>query len=49
MEAEKQKDKWWKIALKEVAKFAIGLIIKNQKGIKGTANEEKIDNVLDKI
>ena len=49
MEAEKPKVKWWKIALKEVAKFAIGLIIKNQKGIKGTPNAEKIDDVLDKI
>ena len=38
----------WKI-LEKLAIFAIGLVIKNQKGIKGTPNEGKVDKALENL
>lgn len=43
-----KKNKFWTIA-KVVGKFVLGLIIKNQKGIKNTPNTDIVDEVLDKI
>jgi len=47
------KKPFWKTTLgiitKNILTLGIGMIIKNQKGIKGTDNVKKIDEVLDKI
>jgi hypothetical protein len=40
------KKSFWKKLLEKVVIFGIGLIVKNQKGIKGTPNEQKIDDLL---
>lgn len=32
-----------------IGKIAAGMIIKNQKGIKNTENEKRIDDLIDKI
>lgn len=40
------KKKFWKRLLEKAAIFALGLVIKNQKGIKGTPNEQKVDDLL---
>ena len=40
--------KFWKI-LKEVGKIAVRMIINNQKGIKGTENEKKVDEIVNSI
>ena len=44
----KPKSIWLKL-LERVVIFGLGLIIKNQKGIKGTPNETKVDKVLDNL
>ena len=40
------KQKFWKRLLEKAVVFAIGLVVKNQKGIKGTPNEQKVDELL---
>ncbi len=44
------KKKFWETTvgkiLKNVTIIAIGMIIKNQKGIKNTPNEQKVDDVF---
>ena len=40
------KQKFWKRLLEKVVIFGIGLVIKNQKGIKGTPNEQRVDDLL---
>ena len=40
------KNKFWKRLLEKAVVFALGLIVKNQKGIKGTPNEQKVDDLL---
>lgn len=32
-----------------LGKIALGMVIKNQKGVKGTDNEKKVDDIIDKI
>jgi len=47
------KKPFWKTTVGKLtialSKIALGMIIKNQKGIKGTDNVKKVDEVLDKI
>ena len=47
------KKKFWETTVGKIAialgKVAIGMIIKNQKGIKGTENTKKVDEVLNNI
>lgn len=47
------KKSFWETTLGKITKsiltLGIGMIIKNQKGIKGTGNAKKIDDMLDKI
>lgn len=38
-----KKDKWWV----KVIIFVAGLVVKNQKGVKGTDNEKVVDNIKD--
>lgn len=40
------KNKFWKRLLEKAVVFALGLVIKNQKGIKGTPNEQRVDDLL---
>ena len=40
------KNKFWKRLLEKAVVFALGLIVKNQKGIKGTPNEQRVDDLL---
>jgi len=40
------KDKKWFQILKKIVLFILPVVIKNQKGIKGTANEGKIDEIF---
>lgn len=47
-EISNPKNKFWKIVGK-VALFALGMVIKNQKGIKGTDATIIIDNVSEGI
>lgn len=42
------KNKFWKRLLEKAVVFALGLIVKNQKGIKGTPNEQRVDDLLNK-
>jgi hypothetical protein len=43
------KKRFWDTTLWKVLKVAIGMVINNQKGIKGTDNVKKIDEVLNNI
>lgn len=45
---EKQKVKWWQV-LKKIALFVLPMVIKNQKGIKGTPNENKVDKAFENL
>lgn len=45
---EKQKLNWWQI-LKKIAVFVVPMIMKNQKGIKGTPNENKVDKAFENL
>ena len=45
---EKPKVKWWQI-LKKIAVFILPMVIKNQKGIKGTPNENKVDKAFENL
>jgi len=38
--------RFWKRLLEKAIIFGLGLIVKNQKGVKGTPNEQKVDEVL---
>jgi len=42
---EKIKPQWLQV-LKKIALFVLPMIIKNQKGIKGTPNENKVDEAF---
>ena len=48
MEQDKPKVKWWEI-LKKIALFVLPIVLKNQKGIKGTPNENKVDKAVEII
>jgi hypothetical protein len=43
------KKKFWQKLLGKAAIFALGLILKNQKNIKGTPNEQKVDEAFEEI
>lgn len=47
------KKPFWKTVfgkiLKQVIIIGSGMIIKNQKGVKGTDNAKKVDDILDKL
>ena len=45
---KKPKVKWWEI-LKKIALFVLPIVLKNQKGIKGTPNENKVDKAVEII
>lgn len=48
---EKPKKKFWQV-LKKIALFILPMVLKNQKGIKGTPNENKVDKateILDEL
>jgi hypothetical protein len=38
--------RFWSRLLEKAIVFCIGLVVKNQKGVKGTPNEQKVDEVL---
>jgi hypothetical protein len=45
IQPEKPKKRFWKI-FEKIAVFLLPMIIKNQKGIKGTPNEKKVDDAF---
>lgn len=45
----KLKKPFFKTVVGRILLTVAGMIIKNQKGIKGTPNAEKVDRVLDEI
>lgn len=48
VEVPQPKIKWWQI-VKKIALFIAPMILKNQKGIKGTPNENKVDKAFEEI
>ena len=44
-----EKKKWWVSALKFIGVNALKMIITNQKGIKGTDNVNKVNDVIDRV
>ena len=45
----KKKKPFFETTVGKIIKFAVGMVIKNQKGIKGTENVDKVDKVIDNL
>lgn len=44
-----KKEKWWVRLLIKIGVIGTGMIVNNQKGVKGTENVDKVNDIVDEI